>query len=221
MSVAAPVLLSGHQGTPRRSPPRGLGGAGLASVVVGAGNGPYPVAPGWFKGVGLYDMLRNYVVNNVTDSLADAYANTTNGVSDHVGAAHPGHAAVVGDVRPGIRTGVAVGRRWMTLGSGVPGLAASHPGYPVPARSRFRSRQTDRRSTDHRSLAAPPITNDGTYGRLSAQPRLPRHENFPPKLLRRGVGRYGNSPTSSRPSTAPNSTRGPARTAATSPQRGA
>jgi len=29
-------------------------------------------------------------------------------VSDHVGAMHPGHATVVGDVRPGIRSGVEI-----------------------------------------------------------------------------------------------------------------
>jgi len=94
--------------------PNGGGGSGTVSAdgryLFGQGS-PYPIAP-WapqFKGPSLYDRLRDYFVDGFSDVLSDAYANVTIGVSDLYGADHPGHATVVGDVRPGIRSGVAVG----------------------------------------------------------------------------------------------------------------
>jgi hypothetical protein len=56
-----------------------------------------------------YDRIRNYAVETTTDTLSNAWANTANGVSDAIGAPHPGHATVVGDVRPGIQSGVGIG----------------------------------------------------------------------------------------------------------------
>src|SRR5262249_8219379 len=46
--------------------------------------------------------------DGVTDVVANGYANVTNGVYDVYGGIHPGHATVVADVRPSIRSGIGV-----------------------------------------------------------------------------------------------------------------
>ena len=65
--------------------------------------------PPEFEGQGPVELLTEYAIDTLTDTLTQAWAHIVNGISDHSGASHPGYANVVVEARPGIRSYVSPG----------------------------------------------------------------------------------------------------------------